>query len=201
MKIIFDFDGTIHKSDEIYEKAFYDTLKKYKIKKPNLDPKSYLGDPPRKIWDDFLDDSYDKEKLIESTGDLMIENMKDFGSLYEKTEKVLNFLKEKHELIILSSCTKKYIENARKIYNLDLYFSKYLVGEDYNYKSKSEIISINKINNFIMVGDRLSDIKAGFLNNNISIFAKYGYGKESEEDLSDYKIEKISDLLKIKGLL
>ncbi len=34
MKIIFDFDGTIHKSDEIYEKAFYDTLKKYKIKKP-----------------------------------------------------------------------------------------------------------------------------------------------------------------------
>ncbi len=27
MKIIFDFDGTIHKSDEIYEKAFYDCLK------------------------------------------------------------------------------------------------------------------------------------------------------------------------------
>ena len=201
MKIIFDFDGTIHKSDEIYEKAFYDTLKKYKINKPNLDPKSYLGYPPRKIWDDFLDDSYDKEKLIKITGDLMIENMKDFGSLYEKTAKVLNFLKEKHELIILSSCTKKYIENARKIYDLDLYFSKYLVGEDYNYKSKAEIIKINKINNFIIVGDRLSDIKAGFLNNNISIFAKYGYGKESEGDLSNYKIEKISDLLKIKGLL
>ena len=201
MKIIFDFDGTIHKSDEIYEKAFYDTLKKYKIKKPNLDPKSYLGYPPRKIWDDFLDDSYDKEKLIESTGDLMMENMKDFGSLYEKTEKVLNFLKEKHELIILSSCTKKYIENARKIYDLDLYFSKYLVGEDYNYKPKVEIIKINKIDNFIIVGDRLSDIKAGFLNNNISIFAKYGYGKESEGYLSNYKIERISDLLKIKGLL
>ncbi|MDU2202436.1 MAG: HAD hydrolase-like protein, partial [Anaerococcus hydrogenalis] len=43
MKIIFDFDGTIHKSDEIYKKAFYQTLKKYKIKKPNLSPKSYLG--------------------------------------------------------------------------------------------------------------------------------------------------------------
>ena len=57
MKIIFDFDGTIHKSDEIYEKAFYDCLKKYKIKKPNLNVKSYLGYPPRKIWDDFLDDS------------------------------------------------------------------------------------------------------------------------------------------------
>ena len=201
MKIIFDFDGTIHKSDEIYEKAFYDTLKKYKIKKPNLEPKSYLGVPPRKIWDVFLDDSYDKEKLIKTTGDLMIENMKDFGSLYEETEKVLNILKEKHELIILSSCTKKYIENARKIYDLDLYFSKYLVGEDYNYKSKAEIIKINKIDNFIIVGDRLSDIKAGFLNNNISIFAKYGYGKESEGYLSNYKIEKISDLLKIKGLL
>ncbi|WP_276877841.1 HAD family hydrolase [Anaerococcus hydrogenalis] len=200
MKIIFDFDGTIHKSDEIYEKAFYQTLKKYKIKKPSLDPKSYLGYPPKKIWDDFLDDSYDKEKLIETTGKFMIENMKDFGSLYRDTEKVLNILKKKHELIILSSCPRKYIDTARKFYNLDLYFSKYLIGEDYDYKDKSEIIKINKIDNFIIIGDRKSDIEAGYLNDNISIFAKYGYAKKGEGNLSDYKIDKISDLLKIKAL-
>ena len=200
MKIIFDFDGTIHKSDEIYEKAFYDCLKKYKIKKTSLDPKSYLGYPPRKIGDDFLDDSYDKEKLIETTGNFMIEHMKDFGPLYDDTEKVLNILKNKHELIILSSCSKKYIDSARKIYNLDSYFEKYLVGEDYDYKSKAEIIKIEKIDNFVIVGDRLSDVKAGILNNNISIFAKYGYGKEKEGELADIKIEKISDLLKIKAL-
>ena len=200
MKIIFDFDGTIHKSDEIYKKAFYQTLKKYKIKKPNLSPKSYLGYPPKKIWDDFLDDSYDKEKLIESTGYFMLENMKEFGSLYINTEKVLNILKKKHELIILSSCTRKYIDSAREIYNLDSYFEKYLVGEDYSYKSKVEIIKIEKIDKFVIVGDRLSDVKAGFLNNNISIFAKYGYGKEKEGELADIKIDKISDLLKIKAL-
>lgn len=200
MKIIFDFDGTIHKSDEIYEKAFYQTLKKYKIKRPNLDPKSYLGYPPKKIWDDFLDDSFDKEKLIESTGNFMIENMEKFGSLYDETEKILNILKKKHELIILSSCTRKYIEEARKIYNLDLYFSKYMIGEDYNYKEKAEIIKLNKIDSFIIVGDRKSDIEAGYLNQNISIFAKYGYAKKGEGDLSDYKIDKISDLLKIKAL-
>lgn len=200
MKIIFDFDGTIHKSDEIYEKAFYDCLKKYKIKKPKLEPKSYLGYPPRKIWDDFLDDSYDKEKFIETTGNFMIENMKDFGCLYDDTEKVLSILKNKHELIILSSCLKKYIDSARKIYNLDSYFEKYLIGEDYSYKSKAEIIKIEKIDKFVIVGDRLSDIKAGFLNNNISIFAKYGYGEEKEGELADIKIEKISDLLKVKAL-
>ncbi|MBS5989058.1 HAD family hydrolase [Anaerococcus hydrogenalis] len=200
MKIIFDFDGTIHKSDEIYEKAFYQTLKKYKIKKPNLDPKSYLGYPPRKIWDDFLDNSYDKEKLIETTGKFMIENMKDFGSLYRDTKKVLNILKKKHELIILSSCPRKYIDTAIKFYKLDLYFSKYLIGEDYDYKEKSEIIKINKIDNFIIIGDRKSDIEAGYLNDNISIFAKYGYAKKGEGNLADYKIDKISDLLKIKAL-
>lgn len=200
MKIIFDFDGTIHKSDEIYEKAFYQTLKKYKIKKPNLDPKSYLGYPPRKIWDDFLDNSYDKEKLIETTGKFMIENMKDFGSLYRDTKKVLNILKKKHELIILSSCPRKYIDTAIKFYKLDLYFSKYLIGEDYDYKDKSEIIKINKIDNFIIIGDRKSDIEAGYLNDNISIFAKYGYAKKGEGNLADYKIDKISDLLKIKAL-
>lgn len=200
MKIIFDFDGTIHKSDEIYKKAFYQTLKKYKIKKPNLSPKSYLGYPPKKIWDDFLDDSYDKEKLIESTGNFMLKNMKDFGSLYDETKKVLNILKKKHELIILSSCTRKYIDSAREIYDLDSYFEKYLVGEDYNYKSKAEIIKIEKIDKFVIVGDRLSDVKAGFLNNNISIFAKYGYGEEKEGELADKKIDKISDLLEIKAL-
>lgn len=200
MKIIFDFDGTIHKSDEIYEKAFYQTLKKYKIKKPNLSPKSYLGYPPRKIWDDFLDDSYNKEKLIGTTGNFMIENMKEFGSLYYDTEKVLNILKKKHKLIILSSCTRKYINSAREIYNLDSYFEKYLVGEDYSYKSKSEIIKIEKIDKFVIIGDRLSDVKAGFLNNNISIFAKYGYGEEKEGELADIKIDKISDLLNIEAL-
>ena len=200
MKIIFDFDGTIHKSDEIYKKAFYQTLNKYKIKKPNLSPKSYLGYPPRKIWDDFLDDSYNKEKLIETTGNFMIENMKEFGSLYYDTEKVLNILKKKHKLIILSSCTRKYIDSAREIYNLDSYFEKYLVGEDYNYKSKAEIIKIEKIDKFVIVGDRLSDVKAGFLNNNISIFAKYGYGEEKEGELADIKIDKISDLLEKKAL-
>ena len=200
MKIIFDFDGTIHKSDEIYKKAFYQTLKKYKIKKPNLDPKSYLGYPPKKISDDFLDNSYDKEKLIETTGNFMLKNMKEFGSLYYDTEKILNILKKKHELIILSSCPRKYIDSARKFYKLDLYFSKYLIGEDYYYKEKSEIIKINKIDNFIIIGDRKSDIEAGYLNDNISIFAKYGYAKKGEGDLADYKIDKISDLLKIKAL-
>ena len=200
MKIIFDFDGTIHKSDEIYKKAFYQTLNKYKIKKPNLSPKSYLGFPPRKIWDDFLDDSYKKEKLIETTGNFMIENMKDFGSLYDETKKVLNILKKKHELIILSSCSKKYIDSAREIYNLDSYFEKYLVGEDYSYKSKAEIIKIETIDKFVIIGDRLSDVKAGFLNNNISIFAKYGYGEEKEGELADIKIDKISDLLNIEAL-
>ena len=86
------------------------------------------------------------------------------------------------------------------VVNLDFYFEKYLVGEDYNYKSKAEIIKIEKIDKFVIVGDRLSDVKAGFLNNNISIFAKYGYGEEKEGELADIKIEKISDLLKIKAL-
>ena len=200
MKIIFDFDGTIHKSNEIYEKAFYECLKINNIKKPNLNPSLYLGYPPRAIWDDFLDQSYDKEKLIKTTGDLMILYMKDFGSLYKDCEKVLNILKKKHKLIILSSCSKRYIDSARKIYKLDSYFSKYLVGEDYNYKSKKDIIKINQINDFIIVGDRFSDVDAGFSNNNLSIFAKYGYGKESECEKASYKIDKISDLLNIKVL-
>ena len=121
MKIIFDFDGTIHKSDEIYEKAFYDTLKKYKIKKPNLEPKSYLGDPPRKIWDDFLDDSYDKEKLIES----LKEEAKTEAASYINDimdEAKLTANKEAKRIVIQSIqrvATETAIENSVTVFHIE----------------------------------------------------------------------------------
>lgn len=200
MILVFDFDGTIHKSDEVYKRAFYKTLHDNKIKRPSLKTSLFLGEPPYKIWDEFLDDRFDKEKLITETGKNMISLMPKHGRLYENTQNVLKILNKKYNIYICSSCTKAYINAARKIYDLDRYFKKYLIGEDFSYIDKYKILNKCINDNFIMIGDRLSDVMAGFKNNQISIFAKYGYGKEEEGKLSDYKIEKIEDILKIKDL-
>lgn len=200
MILVFDFDGTLHKTDDLYKKSFYKCLDNNNIKRPNLDVASYLGYPPRKIWDDFFDDSFDKERLIKEVGTYMQKFMKDFGKLYENTENTLKILKKKHKLIICSSCSKSYIEAARKIYKLDRFFDSYLIGEDFSYKEKYEILreSLNK--DFIMIGDRLSDVLAANKNNQISIFAKYGYGEEFEGQDADERIEKIEYLLNLKVL-
>ncbi|NVF10706.1 HAD family hydrolase [Anaerococcus sp. AGMB00486] len=200
MILVFDFDETLHQSDEIYKRAFYKTLNDNNIKSPSLNPLLYLGDPPRKIWDEFLDNSYDKEKLMKETGNNMISLMPKYGKLFENTEDVLKILNKKYSIFICSSCTKAYINIAREIYNLDRYIESYLVGEDFSYKEKYQILYESINDDFIMIGDRLSDIMAGFKNNQISIFANYGYSKENEGELSDYKIEKIEDILKIKVL-
>lgn len=200
MILVFDFDGTLHKTDELYKKSFYKCLENNKIKRPKLDVVSYLGYPPRNIWDDFLDDSFDKDALIKEVGFYMEKFMKDFGKLYENTENTLKILKKKHTLIICSSCSKSYIRAARKIYRLDRFFENYLIGEDFSYKEKHEILEKSLNQDFIMIGDRLSDVIAANKNNQISIFAKYGYGEEFEGKDADIKIEKIEDLLKIKVL-
>lgn len=96
MILVFDFDGTLHKTDDLYKKSFYKCLDNNNIKRPNLDVASYLGYPPRKIWDDFFDDSFDKERLIKEVGTYMQKFMKDFGKLYENTENTLKILKKKH---------------------------------------------------------------------------------------------------------
>lgn len=200
MILIFDFDGTIHKSHIIYEKAFYKILEDKHIQKPKLDPKSYLGDPPQRIWDQFIDKSYDKEELIKQTGQLMIDLMPQYGCLYDNAEKVLKTLKKQYRMYICSSCTNKYMNVAKKIYKLNQYFDKYLVGETYKYKEKFQILKENIGEDFIMIGDRQSDVMAAYKNEKISIFAKYGYGKNGEDEHSTYKIEKIDDLLSIKAL-
>lgn len=200
MILIFDFDGTLHKSDEVYSRAFYKTLDDNNIKRSFLNPSSYLGYPPQTIWDEFLDDSYNKDKLIKETGNNMISLMPKYSKLYDNTENTLKILNKKYNIYICSSCTKAYINAARKIYNLDKYIQKYLIGEDFKYKEKYQILKENIDDDFIMIGDRLSDVMAGSKNNQLSIFAKYGYAKENEGELSDYKIEKIEDILNIKIL-
>lgn len=197
MIVIFDFDGTIHKTELVYKPALYKTLGELGIDSNSLDYRKYIGMSPKACWDDILKDDSNKDHLIELNGRRIRENLEKTGALYENSYKTLNYLKEKYDLYILSKCLRAYMDEARRVYKLDSYFSKYLIGEDFDFIDKYKILRENVCEDYIMVGDRYEDIMAGYKNNKKTIFAKYGYGKMSEGEKASYKIDDISDLMKI----
>lgn len=197
MIIIFDFDGTIHKTELVYKRALNETLSEIGIDPKTVNYKKYIGMSPKDCWDDILKDDSNKDDLIAKNGKRIRDNLKKYGALYENSYKTLAYLKEKYDLYILSKCLKAYMDEARRVFGLDDYFDRYLVGEDYNFIEKYKILRENVDCDYIMVGDREEDINAGFMNGKKTIFANYGYGNPNEGKNANYHIDDISDLMKI----
>lgn len=197
MIVIFDFDGTIHKTELVYKPALYKTLGELGIDPNSLDYRKYIGMSPKACWDDILNDDSNKDHLIKLNGRRIRENLEKTGQLYENAYKTLAYLKEKYDLYILSKCLRAYMDEARRVYGLDKYFTRYLVGEDFDFIDKYEILRQSLEDDYIMVGDRKEDILAGYKNNQKSVFASYGYGKPEEGRLADYKIDDICQLMEI----
>ena len=197
MIVIFDFDGTIHKTELVYKRALYQTLGDLGIDPSSVDYKKYIGMSPKDCWDDILKDDSNKDDLIALNGKRIRANLKTYGALYENSYKTLEYLKEKYDLYILSKCLRAYMDEAREVFGLDRYFSKYLVCEDFDFIDKYKILRETVKEDYIMVGDREEDIMAGFKNNKKTIFASYGYGKKEEGEKASYHIEDIGEIINI----
>lgn len=197
MILVFDFDGTIHNTEISYEKAITESLNELGIPVDGFDYRSFIGTSPRVVWDEILKDNTDKTSYIKKNGDRIIKYMRESGELYDGAIKTLEYLKEKYELYILSKCRRVYMEAAREKFDLDRYFSKYFIGEDYNFIDKYKILAREMNDDYIVIGDRKEDIEAGLKNNKETIFATYGYGSLDEAIGSDIKISSIADLKEI----
>lgn len=197
MILVFDFDGTIHKTEIAYKKAITESLSDLKLSIDDFDFKSFIGMGPKEVWDIILKDDSDKTPYIRKNGDRIIKYMTEVGELYDGAIETLSYLKEKYELYILSKCRRVYMDAAREKFGLDRYFSKYFIGEDYDYLDKYKILRKELDSDYIMIGDRREDIEAGLKNNQKTIFATYGYGKLDEGDGADVKISSILELKEI----
>lgn len=198
MILVFDFDGTIHETDLIYQKAMENTLGQMNIKSPNLAYKSLIGDSPTRVWKNLgIKDDKEIDSLVKKTGELMDYFMAKEGRLYEGALETLTYLKDKYNLILLSNCRNSYMDTARKTYDLDKFFTKFLTGEDYSFKEKYKILRDLGLKDYLSIGDRIGDVRAGFKNNEKLIFASYGYGSFEEGENADIRISDIRKLMKI----
>lgn len=198
MILVFDFDGTLHKTEIAYKKAITESLAELNLDVNDFDFKSFIGMGPKDVWDIILEDDSDKTPYIKKNGDRIIKYMQEEGELFPGVIETLAYLKNKYDLYILSKCRRVYMDAARKKFGLDRYFSKYFVGEDYNFLDKYKILRRELKEDYIMIGDRREDMEAGLKNRQKTIFATYGYGLIDESEGS-YK--NISSIVELKNIL
>lgn len=194
MILIFDFDGTINNTEITYKKAITESLSELNLDINDFDFKSFIGMGPKDVWDIILKDDSDKTPYIKKNGDRIIKYMKESGELYDGAIETLSYLKDKYDLFILSKCRRVYMEAAREKFGLDSFFSKYFIGEDYDYLEKYKILRKEIKEDYIIIGDRREDMEAGLKNNQRAIFAAYGYGSPSEADGVNISISSIKEL-------
>ncbi|MGR5589557.1 HAD family hydrolase [Peptoniphilus grossensis] len=208
--IIFDFDGTLHKTIKIYYPAFssgvellreHGFARDFELSEKNV--ARFLGEKPNFAYDLIArgaDDSL-KREVMALVGKNMDENIKNgLGELYEGTLKVLEELSKNYDLYILSNCRESYLDTALDVYGIKKYFKKYFAAETYDFLPKEDIIKKERQNikeEIIFVGDRHHDMEAARINNLKSIFCSYGFGSEEEGKDASYKISSIGELLEL----
>lgn len=209
--VVFDYDGTLHDTSEIYIAAFekcYDELVKsgYAKKRGFADCEitKYLGCTAKEMWDDFMPDLPDeiKTRSMNLIRDEMARLIGEGRSrLYDGAEKTLLRLKnDGRKLVILSNCPSEYMQHHRRRFGLDEFFDGYFCAGEYNYAPKYEIFEYIKREydgDFCMVGDRYHDFEAALRCGAAAVGCGYGFGNGDELRRADKIIDNISELTKI----
>ncbi len=203
IKLLFDFDGTLHKTDEIYAPAFHFGLD-YLIQKGLLDEKDtptdkeigfFLGVQAGDVWKSIAPNVEEEER--QKAAQIVREKMREsveagHAKLFDGLAETLDELqKEGYTLVFLSNCHHHYMETFRKALNLDKWFEHFYCADDYGWKTKSKVFSedvaadlslpeLSLKQQFIMIGDRSYDMDVAKDSGLFSIGCAYGFGKPEE---------------------
>lgn len=216
MILIFDYDGTLHDTAALYGHAVRSVLKEleeigYPSKRECSDQSlsKYLGMTARAMWEDYMPSLPEapRQSAIEKVGRLMREGIRSGkAKLYEGVPTLLADLKaEGHTLIILSNCRQSYMDAHRSCFSLDRFISAYYCSGDYQDAPKEVIFeTIRKEfpGDYVMIGDRASDIRVGLVHHIPTIGCAYGFGDEKELRGADHiarSVKKIGECIRSLG--
>lgn len=212
--IIFDYDGTLHESINIYAPAFR-RAQNYLVENGLLKNETYtdqeiskwLGYSSKDMWDSFMPNLEPEikeccSKLIGDSMKLYIKEGK--ANLYKDALEILELLKKSgYKLIFLSNCKIAYMEAHKAYFNLEKYFDRFYCTEQFSFIPKYEIFDHIKseiIGECVVVGDRFQDIEIAKKHNLMSIGCIYGYGNLEELKEATWKIGSILEIKKILDL-
>ena len=209
--LIFDYDGTIHNTMGIYEPAFRKAQATL-VSESLLEPEEvsyeriagWLGWNSVDMWNDFapqLDDA-DKRRASTIVGESMASDvLAGKACWYAGAEATLAELRSAgYNMVILSNCRGMYRDSHWKAFRMERFFDEFYGCERFDFAPKTEIVNIIRERfpgDYIMIGDRSSDMAAGRLEGGKFIGCLYGFGLEGELDGSDAFAQDVSELPKL----
>ena len=161
---LFDFDGVLVDSLDVYEKTVTDCLQK--INQPLMRGREeFLELFEGNFYESLAKRGVDLDKFMESSVNILAgvdySKMKPFGAMLP----VLEDLKINHQLIVISSNDSPTIQEALRLYNFNGIF-KEILGADFMFSKKEKILYAAKKysaapNDIYYIGDTTGDIKEG----------------------------------------
>ncbi|MGD0279551.1 MAG: HAD-IA family hydrolase, partial [Smithella sp.] len=161
---LFDFDGVIVDSLEVYEKTVTDCLKD--INQPLIqDREKFLELFDDNFYESLKNKGVDLNVFMKASEDILaqvkIKDMKPFPAVAP----VIEELHKSHCLIVISSNDYASIKEALELFNYDGYFRE-ILGSDFMFSKKEKILHAAKkyqveLQDVYYIGDTTGDIKEG----------------------------------------
>jgi phosphoglycolate phosphatase len=191
---VFDWDGTLHDTIGIYSSAIRKTLEhltslSLPVPKSVSDDelKKYLGVNPPDMWRSFapeLDESF-IGPAVSYAGEKLIDGINSGAAvLYPGALEAVKQVRSMGiNTVFLSNCTSDYMRCFTRLFALDGLFDAMYCCEDYGYIPKEEIfpnIMSSFPGQYVVIGDRYSDMKCAVAHGTYSIGCLYGFGSYDE---------------------
>ncbi|MCQ2507365.1 MAG: HAD hydrolase-like protein [Dorea sp.] len=217
--LIFDYDGTIHNTIQIYEQAFRSAhrllVEEGVVKDEYISTKriaGWLGLNAKDMWNDFQPDMEEKYKELSSqrVGEGMVSFVKDHKAVwYPGAAEVLDRLKEEgYPMVILSNCKVAYREAHWQEFQMERWFERFYDCQSFDFQPKTEIVKTvmkDYPGSYLVIGDRKNDLLCGKSIGAPFIGCLYGFCEEGELVEADLLIRDISELVdavhKLEGCL
>ena len=200
MKLIFDFDGTLHKSECTYIPAFQ-SVRSF-MERHGWQPACemsddeigyWLGYSSKEMWARYAPDLTPEQRAAcaKVLSDEMLERARQGkAQLYPGARTALETLKaEGHTLVFFSNCHHDYMTVHSEAFGLNAYFDAFFCGEDYGWKTKAETFANIRARlgttdgparEFVVIGDRFHDIDIARVHGLVAVGCAYGYGTRDE---------------------
>ncbi|WP_036711439.1 HAD family hydrolase [Paenibacillus pinihumi] len=201
-------DGTLFQTNKILEPALdatFDHLKSLNMWDQPAPIEIYrqiMGAPLPFVWERLMPDHSETDR--QATNSLFHEHLlahisSGKGDLYPGVEEVLQHLVDKgYPIYIASNGQIEYLKAIIDYYKLDRWVTETFSISQIASLSKSDLVrSIKdkyKIDNGAVIGDRLSDIRAGQDNGLISIGCNFDFAQADELAQADVVINRIVEL-------
>ncbi len=211
---IFDMDGTLFDAISIAENTFRRTFARLREKgfdiPQHISSESILkiyGYTHDKIWTTLLERAVTHEEreladriLLEEEVALLRAGQ---GRLFSDVADTLAALRnDGATLAVASNGQQGYIEAILEVNRFRPWFAGVYSAGGYRVSSKIDLVQIllREIphRTAVMVGDRKSDIEAGYDNGLLTIGCTYGLGSGAEIEKADIKVDRLREILGVK---